>query len=82
MATVYFRDDTEPVGSERVFIAENGWVAVTGEEQDPVMFPADRVDRIEGDDNEYSHTFDESRIALYHCEPHLSLGMKGSIVVD
>jgi len=21
----------------------NGWVAVTGEEQDPVMYPADRV---------------------------------------
>lgn len=31
---------------------------------------------------EYTFTFDESGIALYHCEPHLSLGMKGSIVVD
>jgi halocyanin-like protein len=37
---------------------------------------------VEGDDIEYSRTFDESGIALYHCEPHLSLGMKGSIVVD
>ncbi|MFC6987735.1 halocyanin domain-containing protein [Haloplanus sp. GCM10025708] len=39
-------------------------------------------DPVEGADNEYSYTFDESGIALYHCEPHLSLGMKGSIVVD
>ncbi|WP_336136132.1 halocyanin domain-containing protein [Natronomonas amylolytica] len=37
---------------------------------------------VDGADNEYSHTFDESGIALYHCEPHLSLGMKGSIVID
>ena len=39
-------------------------------------------DPVDGADNEYSYTFDESGIALYHCEPHLSLGMKGSIVVD
>lgn len=39
-------------------------------------------DPVEGADNEYSFTFDESGIALYHCEPHLSLGMKGSVVVD
>jgi hypothetical protein len=56
MATVYFRDDTEPVESERVFIAENGWVAVTGEEQDPVMYPADRVARVEGTDDLYYDT--------------------------
>ena len=37
---------------------------------------------VRGADNEYTHTFDEPGIALYHCEPHLSLGMKGSIVVD
>jgi len=29
----------------------------------------------------YSRTLDDSGIALYHCEPHLSLGMKGAIVV-
>ncbi|MFA9518657.1 hypothetical protein ACERIT_15855 [Halopenitus sp. H-Gu1] len=56
MATVYFRDDTDPVESERVFIAENGWVAVTGEERDPIMFPADRVDRVEGTDGLYYDT--------------------------
>jgi halocyanin-like protein len=37
---------------------------------------------VQGDDIEYTHTFDESGLALYHCEPHLSIGMKGSIVVD
>lgn len=39
-------------------------------------------DPIEGADNDYSYTFEESGIALYHCEPHVSLGMKGSIVVE
>ncbi|MFA9517392.1 halocyanin domain-containing protein [Halopenitus sp. H-Gu1] len=39
-------------------------------------------DSVAGADNEYSHTFDESGVALYHCVPHLSLGMKGSVVVD
>jgi hypothetical protein len=56
VATVYFRDDAEPVESERVFIAENGWVAVTGEEQNPVMYPADRIDRVEGTDDLYYDT--------------------------
>jgi hypothetical protein len=56
MAIVYFRDDTDPVESERVFIPENGWVAVTGEQQDPVMYPADRVDRVEGIDDLYDDT--------------------------
>lgn len=37
---------------------------------------------VAGEDNEYTRTFDESGIALYHCEPHLSLGMKGAIVVE
>jgi hypothetical protein len=56
MATVYFRDDTEPVEGERVFIAENGWVALTGGERDPVMYPADRVDRVEGTEDIYYDT--------------------------
>jgi len=29
----------------------------------------------------YSRTLEESGVVLYHCEPHLSLGMKGAIVV-
>jgi len=56
MATVYFRDGTEPVESERVFVAENGWVAVTGSEDGPVMYPADKVDRIKGTDDIYYDT--------------------------
>ncbi len=39
-------------------------------------------DPVSGDDNEFSHTFEQSGIALYQCEPHLTLGMKGAIVVD
>jgi halocyanin-like protein len=30
----------------------------------------------------YTHTMDTEGIALYHCEPHLSLGMKGGISVE
>lgn len=30
---------------------------------------------------QYSYTFDQAGIALYHCEPHLPLGMKGGIAV-
>ena len=56
MTTVHFRDDTEPVESERAFVAENGWVAVTSEERDPVMYPPDRIDRIEGTDDIYYDT--------------------------
>jgi halocyanin-like protein len=30
----------------------------------------------------FTYTMDEAGIALYHCEPHLSLGMKGGIAVE
>jgi halocyanin-like protein len=30
----------------------------------------------------YTHTMDEAGIALYHCEPHYSLGMKGGVAVE
>lgn len=39
-------------------------------------------DPVSGADNEYTYTFDETGIALYQCEPHLSLGMKGAVVVE
>jgi|GEM_PF-3065102 len=56
MATVHFRDDTDPVECERVFVTENGWVAVTDAEDGPVMFPADRIGRVEGDEDLYYDT--------------------------
>jgi halocyanin-like protein len=31
---------------------------------------------------EFRQTLDEAGTALYHCEPHLALGMKGGIVVE
>ncbi|MFW5918430.1 MAG: plastocyanin/azurin family copper-binding protein, partial [Haloferacaceae archaeon] len=37
---------------------------------------------VDSADEEYTYTFDDPGIALYHCEPHLSLGMKGSVVVE
>jgi halocyanin-like protein len=30
----------------------------------------------------FSRTLDDVGIALYHCEPHLSLGMKGGVAVE
>lgn len=30
----------------------------------------------------YTRTMDQTGIALYHCEPHLTLGMKGGIAVE
>lgn len=30
----------------------------------------------------FRQTMDQSGVALYHCEPHLSLGMKGGIAVE
>jgi halocyanin-like protein len=29
----------------------------------------------------YEHTFEEEGVTTYYCEPHLSLGMKGAVVV-
>lgn len=35
-----------------------------------------------GADVTYTQTLDKSGIALYHCDPHLALGMKGGIAVE
>lgn len=37
---------------------------------------------IENPPHEYEHTFEESGVYLYGCEPHISLGMKGAVVVE
>lgn len=37
MATTHFGDEQEPEEYERIFVAENGWVAVSGAETHPVM---------------------------------------------
>jgi halocyanin-like protein len=31
---------------------------------------------------QYTRTLDTAGVALYHCEPHLTLGMKGGIAVE
>ncbi|WP_276257713.1 halocyanin domain-containing protein [Haloglomus litoreum] len=33
-------------------------------------------------DTEYRRTLDEAGVVLYHCEPHLSVGMKGGIAIE
>jgi cupin superfamily acireductone dioxygenase involved in methionine salvage len=48
MATIHFRDDAESVTAERVFVTENGWVAISEEDEPPVLYPSDRVEKIEG----------------------------------
>jgi hypothetical protein len=48
MATIHFRDDADSVTAERVFVTENGWVALSEEDEPPVLYPADRVEKIKG----------------------------------
>jgi halocyanin-like protein len=36
---------------------------------------------VDGSGVQYTRAFEETGIALYHCEPHYSLGMKGAVVV-
>lgn len=38
-------------------------------------------DVVTGEGETYEYTFEDTGIALYHCVPHLSIGMKGAIVV-
>ncbi|MFC4246043.1 hypothetical protein ACFOZ7_03390 [Natribaculum luteum] len=56
MATIHFRDDTEPEEYERIFVAENGWVAVSGDETPPVMYPPDRIEKLEGSEDIFYDT--------------------------
>jgi halocyanin-like protein len=35
-----------------------------------------------GEGVKFTQTMDRAGVALYHCEPHLSLGMKGGIAVE
>lgn len=39
-------------------------------------------DPVDGEGETYEETLDDAGIALYHCEPHLSVGMKGAVVVE
>lgn len=39
-------------------------------------------DAVDSADETYEETFDEAGVALYVCEPHQSVGMKGGIVVE
>ncbi|MFC7134747.1 MULTISPECIES: halocyanin domain-containing protein [Salinibaculum] len=37
---------------------------------------------VESDSEVYTQTLDGTGVALYHCEPHLGVGMKGGIAVE
>ena len=39
-------------------------------------------DAVGGSGVQFTRTMDTAGIALYHCEPHLSLGMKGGVAVE
>ncbi|MFC3476475.1 halocyanin domain-containing protein [Halobacterium litoreum] len=36
---------------------------------------------VDSDEETFEQTLDRAGVALYHCEPHLSVGMKGAVVV-
>jgi halocyanin-like protein len=38
-------------------------------------------DSVEGSDNEFATALEGTGVALYQCEPHVSVGMKGAVVV-
>lgn len=62
-----------------------------GETHNVVAAPDDQIgesdfefrsgDPVADEGTEYTQTFDETGVALYHCSPHLALGMKGAVVV-
>lgn len=56
MATIHFRDDREPEEYDRIFVAENGWVAVSGGDTRPVMYPSDTVEKLEGTEDIFYDT--------------------------
>lgn len=39
-------------------------------------------DPVDAEGETFERTLDEAGIALYHCEPHLAVGMKGAVVVE
>ncbi len=39
-------------------------------------------DREGGTGVKFSYDFDDAGVALYHCQPHLAIGMKGGIAVE
>lgn len=39
-------------------------------------------DPVDEEGETYEQMLDDSGTALYHCEPHLSVGMKGAVVVE
>ncbi|WP_306060908.1 hypothetical protein [Natronococcus wangiae] len=56
MATIHFRDEQESEEYERIFVAENGWVAVSGDEAQPIMYPPDRIEKLEGSEDIFYDT--------------------------
>jgi len=39
-------------------------------------------DIVEQENNLYTEVFEEPGTVLYHCEPHLDLGMKGALIIE
>jgi halocyanin-like protein len=37
---------------------------------------------VDSDSEQFTQTLDSAGVALYHCEPHLAVGMKGGIAVE
>lgn len=56
MATIHFRGDQESEEYERVFVTESGWVAVTEAGTEPILYPSDRVAKIEGTEDIFYDT--------------------------
>ncbi len=56
-------------------------VADTGQGAEATDVEFTSGDAVDSADKTFTRAFDESGVALYHCTPHLSVGMKGAVVV-
>lgn len=57
-------------------------VAAPGDQLGDSDYTFTSGDAVGGSGVQYTHTFEDAGVALYHCSPHLSLGMKGGIAVE
>ncbi|NHN40656.1 halocyanin domain-containing protein [Halorubellus sp. JP-L1] len=56
--------------------------AEPGEQIDASDYEFSSGDPVESDSETFEQTMDSAGVALYHCEPHLSVGMKGGVAVE
>jgi len=57
-------------------------VASPGDQIDASDYEFSSGDPVESDSETFDRTMDSAGVALYHCQPHLTVGMKGGVAVE